>query len=179
MTVNRSTLPPARANAWAATYLSNIARLAGSLCCAGLRRPAGHPSIDEVRVDRRRPATDGARCSGGARCRRPHPRRCGAVGQRAQRPAGDRRRRRARPRRGTPFCLPAVIDRLLPALDGNDGAVPVLPVADTLALGDKVLDSSVDRRRMLRVQTPQAFHVEDLIYAYEEAGAARLPTSPR
>ena len=69
-----------------------------------------------------------------------------------------------------PFCPPAVIDRLLPALDGNDGAVPVLPVADTLALGDKVLDSSVDRRRMLRVQTPQAFHVEDLIYAYEEAG---------
>jgi 2-C-methyl-D-erythritol 4-phosphate cytidylyltransferase/2-C-methyl-D-erythritol 2,4-cyclodiphosphate synthase len=69
-----------------------------------------------------------------------------------------------------PFCPPAVIDRLLAALDGNDGAVPVLPVADTLALGDKVLDSSVDRRRMLRVQTPQAFHVEDLIYAYEEAG---------
>ena len=69
-----------------------------------------------------------------------------------------------------PFCPPAVVDRLLAALDGNDGAVPVLPVADTLALGDKVLDSPVDRRRMLRVQTPQAFHVEDLIYAYEEAG---------
>ena len=34
-----------------------------------------------------------------------------------------------------PFCPPAVIDRLLAALDGNDGAVPVLPVADTLALG--------------------------------------------
>jgi 2-C-methyl-D-erythritol 4-phosphate cytidylyltransferase / 2-C-methyl-D-erythritol 2,4-cyclodiphosphate synthase len=69
-----------------------------------------------------------------------------------------------------PFCPPAVIDRLLAALEGNDGAVPVLPVADTLALGDAFLDSPVDRRRMLRVQTPQAFHVEDLIYAYEEAG---------
>src|SRR5215207_2552056 len=66
--------------------------------------------------------------------------------------------------------LPAVVDRLLTALEGNDGAVPVLPVADTLALGDAFLDSPVDRRRMLRVQTPQAFHVEDLIYAYEEAG---------
>lgn len=69
-----------------------------------------------------------------------------------------------------PFCPPAVVDRLLPALEGNDGAVPVLPVADTLACGDAFLDSPVDRRRMLRVQTPQAFHVEDLIYAYEEAG---------
>ena len=36
-----------------------------------------------------------------------------------------------------PSASPAVIDRLLAALDGNDGAVPVLPVADTLALGDK------------------------------------------
>jgi len=69
-----------------------------------------------------------------------------------------------------PFCPPAVVDRLLAVLDRNDGAVPVLPVADTLALGDTVLDSPVDRKRMLRVQTPQAFHVEDLIYAYAEAG---------
>jgi len=69
-----------------------------------------------------------------------------------------------------PFCPPAVVDRLLAALEGNDGAVPVLPVADTLAIGDALLDSPVDRKRMLRVQTPQAFHVEDLIYAYEEAG---------
>jgi len=69
-----------------------------------------------------------------------------------------------------PFCPPAVVDRLLAALDRNDGAVPVLPVADTLALGDTVLDCPVDRKRMLRVQTPQAFQVEDLIYAYAEAG---------
>ena len=69
-----------------------------------------------------------------------------------------------------PFCPPDVVDRLLAALDGNDGAVPVLPVADTLASGDDVLDAPVDRKGLLRVQTPQAFHVEDLIYAYEEAG---------
>ena len=69
-----------------------------------------------------------------------------------------------------PFCPPAVIDRLLGALDGSDGAVPVLPVADSLAQGDEQLEEAVDRKRLLRVQTPQAFHVEDLIYAYEEAG---------
>ena len=71
-----------------------------------------------------------------------------------------------------PFCPPAIVDRLLAALDGSDGAVPVLPVADTLATGDRTLDAPVDRRSLLRVQTPQAFHVEDLIYAYEEAGRA-------
>lgn len=71
-----------------------------------------------------------------------------------------------------PFCPPAVVDRLLSALEGHDGAVPVLPVADTLALGDATLETPVDRTHLLRVQTPQAFHVEDLIYAYEEAGRA-------
>src|SRR4051812_40458561 len=71
-----------------------------------------------------------------------------------------------------PFCPPAVIDRLLGALDGSDGVVPVLPVADTLASGDRTLDAPVDRKNLLRVQTPQAFHVEDLIYAYDEAGRA-------
>jgi len=71
-----------------------------------------------------------------------------------------------------PFCPPNVIDRLLAALDDSDGAVPVLPVADTLASGSGTLESPVDRKNLLRVQTPQAFHVEDLIYAYEEAGHA-------
>ena len=71
-----------------------------------------------------------------------------------------------------PFCPAAVVERLLSALEGHDGAVPVLPVADTLALGGAILESPVDRKHLLRVQTPQAFHVEDLIYAYEEAGRA-------
>jgi 2-C-methyl-D-erythritol 4-phosphate cytidylyltransferase/2-C-methyl-D-erythritol 2,4-cyclodiphosphate synthase len=71
-----------------------------------------------------------------------------------------------------PFCPAEVVDRLLHALEGHDGAVPVLPVADTLALGAAVLESPVDRKRLLRVQTPQAFHVEDLLYAYGEAGSS-------
>ncbi|MGI8932019.1 MAG: bifunctional 2-C-methyl-D-erythritol 4-phosphate cytidylyltransferase/2-C-methyl-D-erythritol 2,4-cyclodiphosphate synthase [Sphingomicrobium sp.] len=74
-----------------------------------------------------------------------------------------------------PFCPHPVIDRLLDALDGHDGAVPVLALADTLARGARTLHEAVDRRHMLRVQTPQAFHVEDLIYAYDEAGL-RAPT---
>ena len=71
-----------------------------------------------------------------------------------------------------PFCPPSVVDRLLDALENHDGAVPVLPAADTMAKGGTVLDEQVDRRNLLRVQTPQAFHVEDLIFAFEEAGLA-------
>ena len=75
-----------------------------------------------------------------------------------------------------PFCPPEVIDRLLAALEKkNHGAVPVLPVSDTLAKGDTLLGETVDRKRLLRVQTPQAFYREDLVYALEEAGK-RLAT---
>lgn len=67
-----------------------------------------------------------------------------------------------------PFCPPTVVDRLLAALTTGDGAVPVLAVSDTLAKGDRRLDAMVDRSALLRVQTPQAFHAEDLLYALGE-----------
>lgn len=59
-----------------------------------------------------------------------------------------------------PFLPPAVIDRLLAALDHAPGAVPVLPVADTLAMGGEALGDVVPRDRLVRVQTPQAFAVQ-------------------
>ena len=71
-----------------------------------------------------------------------------------------------------PFCPAEVVDRLLDALGSADGAVPVLPVADTLAKGDRELRGTVSRNQLLRVQTPQAFHAEDLLFAMEEAGSA-------
>ncbi|MCY7339695.1 MAG: bifunctional 2-C-methyl-D-erythritol 4-phosphate cytidylyltransferase/2-C-methyl-D-erythritol 2,4-cyclodiphosphate synthase [Sphingomonas bacterium] len=74
-----------------------------------------------------------------------------------------------------PFCPHAVIDRLLGALGDHDGAVPVVSVADTIAKGARTLEAMVDRSHLFRVQTPQAFHVEDLVYAYDEAGK-RAPT---
>ena len=74
-----------------------------------------------------------------------------------------------------PFCPPAVIDRLLDALDKHDGAVPTLPIADTLARARGPIDAMVNRAGLVRIQTPQAFHVEDLLYAYAEA-KSRAPT---
>lgn len=56
-----------------------------------------------------------------------------------------------------PFLPALAIDRLLAALDHAPGAVPVLPVADTLALGGAALGDVMPRDRLVRVQTPQAF----------------------
>lgn len=57
-----------------------------------------------------------------------------------------------------PFVPSAVIDRLLAALERHDGAVPVLPVADTLVSDDDGrLGAVAPREALRRVQTPQAF----------------------
>ena len=66
-----------------------------------------------------------------------------------------------------PFLPPVVIDRLLGALDANDGAVPVLGVVDTLARGDGVLGDTVARDGLVRVQTPQAFRFEAIRAAHD------------
>lgn len=66
-----------------------------------------------------------------------------------------------------PFLPPAVVDRLLGALDANDGAVPVLDVVDTLARGDGILGDTVARDGLVRVQTPQAFRFEAIRAAHD------------
>jgi 2-C-methyl-D-erythritol 4-phosphate cytidylyltransferase/2-C-methyl-D-erythritol 2,4-cyclodiphosphate synthase len=62
-----------------------------------------------------------------------------------------------------PFLPPAVIDRLLAALDDHDGAVPGLPVADTLTRAD---GTPVARDGLFRIQTPQAFGREAILAAH-------------
>jgi 2-C-methyl-D-erythritol 4-phosphate cytidylyltransferase/2-C-methyl-D-erythritol 2,4-cyclodiphosphate synthase len=66
-----------------------------------------------------------------------------------------------------PFCPPAVVDRLLASLEFVDGAAPVLPVGDTLSRVGETLGDPVDRRGMVRVQTPQAFRLDALKSAYD------------
>jgi 2-C-methyl-D-erythritol 4-phosphate cytidylyltransferase/2-C-methyl-D-erythritol 2,4-cyclodiphosphate synthase len=65
-----------------------------------------------------------------------------------------------------PFLRSSVIDRLLTALDSDDGAVPALPVADTLARGDSALGDIVPRDSLHRIQTPQAFRFNVIIGAH-------------
>ena len=63
--------------------------------------------------------------------------------------------------------LPAsVIDALIAALADHDGAVPALPVADTLARADGNLGETVPRDGLVRVQTPQAFHYDAIVAAH-------------
>lgn len=66
-----------------------------------------------------------------------------------------------------PFLPGEVIDRLLSALDLHAGAVPALPVADTLVRGDEGRAGPVvDRSALFRVQTPQAFHFDAILAAH-------------
>ena len=65
-----------------------------------------------------------------------------------------------------PFLPAQVIDALLDGLDAHDGAVPVLPVIDTLALAEDRLGDPVSRDRLVRVQTPQAFRFEAILAAH-------------
>lgn len=75
-----------------------------------------------------------------------------------------------------PFLPHDVIDRLLQALKSSPGAVPVLPVADTLARGGTVLGDVVDRSGLYRVQTPQAFDFYSILAAHRSWDDAKDAT---
>ena len=60
-----------------------------------------------------------------------------------------------------------VIERLLLSLEANPGAIPVLPVVDSLAVDEGgVMAGTADRETLRRVQTPQAFRYADILAAH-------------
>lgn len=60
-----------------------------------------------------------------------------------------------------------VIARLLAALGKNPGAIPVLPVVDSLAVADgDVMAGKAEREALRRVQTPQAFRFDAILTAH-------------
>ncbi|WP_421991458.1 bifunctional 2-C-methyl-D-erythritol 4-phosphate cytidylyltransferase/2-C-methyl-D-erythritol 2,4-cyclodiphosphate synthase [Qipengyuania sp.] len=60
-----------------------------------------------------------------------------------------------------------VIARLLAALSDHPGAIPVLPVVDSLSIDtDGVMTGSAERESLRRVQTPQAFRFDDIFAAH-------------
>ena len=66
-----------------------------------------------------------------------------------------------------PMLEGTVIRRVIEALDGADGALPALAVADSLRRAvDGVVAGAVDRRSLWRAQTPQAFRLKTLVDAY-------------
>lgn len=75
-----------------------------------------------------------------------------------------------------PFVTRSHVDRLLAALEVTDGAVPALPVPDTLKRGDGLVDETVSREGLWRAQTPQAFRFGRLKAAYRRWPAHEEPT---
>jgi 2-C-methyl-D-erythritol 4-phosphate cytidylyltransferase len=66
-----------------------------------------------------------------------------------------------------PFASPELVDRVLDALEDADGAVPGLPVSDTVKrVRDGAAVETLDRAELRAVQTPQAFRAEALRRAY-------------
>ena len=63
-----------------------------------------------------------------------------------------------------PILPRSVIDRLVAALASASGAIPVLPVVDSLCLAD---GTPADRAAMRRVQTPQAFPYAEIRAAHD------------
>jgi 2-C-methyl-D-erythritol 4-phosphate cytidylyltransferase/2-C-methyl-D-erythritol 2,4-cyclodiphosphate synthase len=66
-----------------------------------------------------------------------------------------------------PSLSGAVIARLEAALVEHRGAIPVLPVVDSLAQAhDGMMGAAADREALRRVQTPQAFHYSAILAAH-------------
>jgi 2-C-methyl-D-erythritol 4-phosphate cytidylyltransferase / 2-C-methyl-D-erythritol 2,4-cyclodiphosphate synthase len=71
-----------------------------------------------------------------------------------------------------PFVSGRVIDDLIAALTTHPGAVPVLPVIDSVAYGSDVMGATVPRENLNRIQTPQAFHFADILNAHQSWNVA-------
>ena len=68
----------------------------------------------------------------------------------------------------------AVIERLLDALTGHLGAIPTLPVVDSLAVAsaNEMMAGKAERESLRRVQTPQAFRFADILAAHRQWSGA-------
>ena len=77
-----------------------------------------------------------------------------------------------------PFVSPELIERVISTLDDAPGAIPALPVSDTLkrvAPTDLTIVETVDRGGIWRAQTPQGFHFDAILDAHRER-ESELPT---
>lgn len=74
-----------------------------------------------------------------------------------------------------PFVAGDVITGVLDALKHHPGAIPSLPVTDTLKRGaNDVITGTVSREGLYRAQTPQGFGFGDLIAAHRKAAGLDL-----
>ena len=74
-----------------------------------------------------------------------------------------------------PFPGSALISRVIEALNRMPGAIPALPVADTLKRGESGrIAGTVDRAGLWRAQTPQGFRYPDILDLHRRFRGAEL-----
>ena len=75
-----------------------------------------------------------------------------------------------------PFADAGTIARVIAALDHHPGAIPAVPVADTLKRGsdDCQITGTVDRSGLWRAQTPQGFRFADILAAHRAVAGEEL-----
>src|SRR5712691_5954345 len=74
-----------------------------------------------------------------------------------------------------PFPDPALIDRVLDALDRAPAAIPALPLGDTIKrVEEGRIRETVDRSQLWRAQTPQGFHFAAILAAHRAAAGRTL-----
>ncbi len=75
-----------------------------------------------------------------------------------------------------PFVSPALISGVIAAAAQRGGALPVLPIRDTVKRIDAagVVSETLDRDTLRLAQTPQAFRYEDIVVAHQRAAADGL-----
>jgi 2-C-methyl-D-erythritol 4-phosphate cytidylyltransferase / 2-C-methyl-D-erythritol 2,4-cyclodiphosphate synthase len=74
-----------------------------------------------------------------------------------------------------PLSSPDVILSVIKALDGSDGALPTVPVTDTIkrSLDGTEVIATEDRRQLHAAQTPQGFRFGQIFSAHMRAGTVR------
>ena len=69
-----------------------------------------------------------------------------------------------------PFVDAETIDRVIAALATHDGAIPALPIADTVKrAADGRISETIDRSGLWTAQTPQGFHFDAIVAAHRKA----------
>jgi 2-C-methyl-D-erythritol 4-phosphate cytidylyltransferase/2-C-methyl-D-erythritol 2,4-cyclodiphosphate synthase len=76
-----------------------------------------------------------------------------------------------------PNICAGITERILTALATHEGAIPAVPVSDTLKRGDSgIIIATVARKNLFRAQTPQGFRFETLLRLHRAAAGSPAAT---
>ncbi len=74
-----------------------------------------------------------------------------------------------------PFVSPALISRVIDGLNEAAGAIPVLPISDTVKrIEGTQIGATVDRSNLVRAQTPQGFRFDEILSAHRAVAGESL-----